>query len=411
MPARTNYGIDFDKQSISDTDVRGKKILLRCDFNIPLDRDTGAVTDDGRIIAALPTIRYLLDQGAAVIACSHLGRPGGVLSPEFSLKVVGERLTELLGKPVKISRDAIGEDSRRLAASLQPGEIMLLENLRFYPGEELNDPEFARALAALADVFVEDAFGSVHRAHASIEGVSHFLPAVAGFLLEQELRHIGGALENPKPPFIAILGGSKVSDKIGVIDNLLDKADTLIIGGGMAYTFLKARDGSIGSSLCENDRLQYARDMLVKAQRLGVRLLLPVDSLVAQRPDNSLNPDVVNSYNIPDDMMALDIGPKAANEFVSVIKDAGTVIWNGPMGIFELPKYSNGTRMVAIAMTDPHIVSIVGGGDSAAAIRQFGLEGRVTHVSTGGGATLEFLEGRELPGVACLLDKPGRAEV
>ncbi|MDR2615846.1 MAG: phosphoglycerate kinase [Oscillospiraceae bacterium] len=379
--------------------------MLRCDFNIPLDRDTGAVTDDGRIIAALPTIRYLLDQGAAVVACSHLGRPEGRHGAEFSLKVVGERLTELLGKPVKMAGDVVGEDARRLAASLQPGEIMLLENLRFDPGEETNDKEFARALSSLADVFVEDAFGSVHRAHASIEGVSHFLPAVAGFLLEKELRHIGGALMNPKPPFIAILGGSKVSDKIGVIDNLLDKANTLIIGGGMAYTFLKARDGSIGSSLCENDRLGYARDMIVKAQRLGVRLMLPVDSLVAERPDNALDPDVVNSYNIPDGMMGLDIGPKAANEFVSVIKDAGTVIWNGPMGIFELPKYSNGTRMVAIALTDPHIVSIVGGGDSAAAVRQFGLEGRVTHVSTGGGATLEFLEGRELPGVFCLLDK------
>jgi 3-phosphoglycerate kinase len=400
-----NYGIDFGKLSISDMDVRGKKILLRCDFNIPLDRDTGAVTDDGRIIAALPTIRYLLDQGAAVVACSHLGRPDGKRSGEFSLKVVGERLTELLGKRVKTSLDVVGEDTRRLAAALLPGEIMLLENLRFDPGEEANDPEFARALASLADIFVEDAFGSVHRAHASIEGVASHLPAVAGFLLERELRHIGGALMNPKPPFIAVIGGSKVSDKIGVIDNLLEKADTLIIGGGMAYTFIKARDGNVGSSLCENDRLVYARDMFVKAQRLGVRLLLPVDSLVAARPDNALDPSVVNSYDIPDGMMGLDIGPKAANEFVSVIKDAGTVIWNGPMGIFELPKYSNGTRMVAIAMTDPHIVSVVGGGDSAAAVRQFGLEGRVTHVSTGGGATLEFLEGKELPGIACLLDK------
>jgi 3-phosphoglycerate kinase len=400
-----NYGIDFGKLSISDMDVRGKKVLLRCDFNIPLDRDTGAVTDDGRIIAALPTIRYLLDQGAAVVACSHLGRPDGKRSGDFSLKVVGERLTELLGKRVKTSLDVVGEDTRRLAGALLPGEIMLLENLRFDPGEEANDPEFARALASLADIFVEDAFGSVHRAHASIEGVARYLPAVAGFLLEKELRHIGGALMNPKPPFIAIIGGSKVSDKIGVIDNLLEKADTLIIGGGMAYTFIKARDGSIGSSLCENDRLGYARDMLVKAQRLGVRLMLPVDSLVAARPDNALDPGVVNSYNIPEGMMGLDIGPKAANEFVSVIKDAGTVIWNGPMGIFELPKYSNGTRMVAIAMTDPHIVSVVGGGDSAAAVRQFGLEGRVTHVSTGGGATLEFLEGKELPGIVCLLDR------
>ncbi|MDR0862381.1 MAG: phosphoglycerate kinase [Oscillospiraceae bacterium] len=395
--------MQYNKKSISDIEVKGKKILLRCDFNIPLD-PTGAITDDGRIISALPTIRYLLDQGAAVIACSHLGRPKGERSDEFSLKVVGERLTELLGKPVKMARDVIGEDARRLAAELKWGEIMLLENLRFHAEEEENDPEFARQLASLADIFVEDAFGSVHRAHASIEGVSHYLPAVAGFLLEKELYHIGKALADPKTPFVAILGGSKVSDKLGVIVNLLDKADTLLLGGGMAYTFIKARGGSIGSSICDDDRLQYARDVIEKAQKLGVRLVLPSDSLIAAETTENAEPQVVSSYDIPDGMMGIDIGPKAANEFVSIIKDAGTVIWNGPMGMFELPKFSNGSRMVAMAMTDPRIVSIVGGGDSAAAVRQFGLEGRVTHVSTGGGATLEFLEGKVLPGIDCLLD-------
>ncbi|MDR0906870.1 MAG: phosphoglycerate kinase [Oscillospiraceae bacterium] len=394
-----------DKKSISDINVRDKKILLRCDFNIPLDKDTGAITDDGRIISALPTIRYLLDQGAAVIACSHLGRPGGKRSSEFSLRVVGDRLTELLGKPVKVAMDVIGEDARRLAGALKPGEIMLLENLRFHPEEEENDPEFARELASLADIFVEDAFGSVHRAHASIEGVSHFLPAVAGFLLEKELFHIGGALLNPKPPFVAVLGGSKVSDKLGLIENLLERADTLIIGGGMAYTFIKARGGDIGASICEEDKLEYVRAVTVKAEKLGKRLLLPADSFIADSPEDTNPPEVVLSFNIPEGKMGLDIGPKAANEFVSIIKDAGTVIWNGPMGLYENQKYSNGTRMVAIAMTDPHIISIVGGGDSAAATRSFGLEGRVTHVSTGGGATLEFLEGRALPGIECLLDK------
>jgi len=397
--------MNFRKMSISDIDVRDKKVLLRCDFNIPLDRETRAITDDGRIISALPTIRYLLDQGAAVIACSHLGRPKGKRSSEFSLRVVGDRLTELLGKPVKVALDVIGEDAHHLAADLRPGEIMLLENLRFHEEEEANDPEFARELASLADIFVEDAFGAVHRAHASIEGVSHFLPSYAGFLLEKELFHIGGALINPRKPFVAVLGGSKVSDKLGVIENLLECADTLIIGGGMAYTFIKARGGDIGDSLCEPDKLDYAMEVTRKAQKLGKKLVLPVDSLIASGVEDKNPPEVTLSYNIPDGKMGLDIGPKAANEFVSIIKDAGTVIWNGPMGLFENPTYSNGTRMVAIAMTDPNIVSIIGGGDSAAAVRSFGLEGRVTHVSTGGGATLEFLEGRALPGIECLLDK------
>ena len=394
----------FQKKSILDINVRDKKVLLRCDFNIPLDKSTRTISDDGRIISALPTIRYLLDQGAAVIACSHLGRPKGKRSGEFSLRVVSDRLTELLGKPVKFALDVVGEDAHSLASELQPGEIMLLENLRFHDEEEANDAEFARSLADMADVFVQDAFGSVHRAHASIEGVSHYLPAVAGFLLEKELHHIGGALLNPKKPFVAVLGGSKVSDKLGVIKNLLDCADTLIIGGGMAYTFIKARGGDIGDSLCEADKLEYVMEVTKQAQRMGKKLLLPTDSLVANGLEDN-RPEVMNSYSIPEGKIGLDIGPKAANEIVSIIKDAGTVIWNGPMGMFERSVYSNGTRMVAMALTDPNIVSIIGGGDSAAAIRSYGLEGRVTHVSTGGGATLEFLEGRELPGIACLLDR------
>ena len=395
----------FKKKSILDVNMRDKRVLLRCDFNIPIDKETRTISDDGRIISALPTIRYLLDQGAAIIACSHLGRPNGKRSGEFSLRVVSDRLTELLGKPVKFAMDVIGEDAHALAADLKPGEIMLLENLRFHAEEEANDADFARALASYADVFVQDAFGSVHRAHASIEGVSHFLPAIAGFLLETELHNIGDALRTPVKPFVAVLGGSKVSDKLGVIENLLDRADTLIIGGGMAYTFIKARGGDIGDSLCEPDKLDYVMQVTKKAQKLGKKLLLPVDSLVAGGVDDNSPPEVVLSYDIPDGKMGLDIGPKAANEFVSVIKDAGTVIWNGPMGLFERAAYSNGTRMVAMALTDPNIVSIIGGGDSAAAIRSYGLEGRVTHVSTGGGATLEFLEGRELPGIKCLLSR------
>jgi len=395
----------FKKKSILDVNMRDKRVLLRCDFNIPIDKETRTISDDGRIISALPTIRYLLDQGASIIACSHLGRPNGKRSGEFSLRVVSDRLTELLGKPVKFAMDVIGEDAHALAADLKPGEIMLLENLRFHAEEEANDPDFARELASYADVFVQDAFGSVHRAHASIEGVSHYLPAIAGFLLETELHNIGDALRTPAKPFVAVLGGSKVSDKLGVIENLLDRADTLIIGGGMAYTFIKARGGDIGDSLCEPDKLEYVMQVTKKAQKLGKKLLLPVDSLVAGGIDDNSPPEVVLSYDIPDGKMGLDIGPKAANEFVSVIKDAGTVIWNGPMGLFERSAYSNGTRMIAMALTDPNIVSIIGGGDSAAAIRSYGLEGRVTHVSTGGGATLEFLEGRELPGIKCLLSR------
>jgi 3-phosphoglycerate kinase len=392
-----------DKKSVSDINVRDKRILLRCDFNVPLDGDTGAITDDGRIVSALPTIRYLLDQGAAVVACSHLGRPKGKPSPEFSLRVVGERLMELLGKPVKVAEDVIGEDARRLAGALKPGEIMLLENLRFHAEEEANDPAFARELASLADIFVEDAFGSVHRAHASTVGVTEYLPAVSGLLVEAELRYIGGAIENPRRPLVAILGGKKISDKLGVIKNLLSLADTLIIGGGMRYTFEKARGGKIGASLCEDDRLDYALEMLALAEKNGVKLLLPEDTVAARNFDSE--PIICPSGEVPDGFEGLDIGPAATARFVAELKTAGTVIWNGPLGVFEVDKFAAGTRAVAEALADSDVLSIIGGGDSAAAVKKFGLSDKMSFISTGGGATLEFLEGKALPGIECLLDK------
>ncbi len=397
--------MNYNKKSVKDIDVKGKKILLRCDFNVPLDKNTGAITDDGRITSSLPTITYLLSRGAAVIVCSHLGRPDGQWNPKLSLKVAADRLSTLLGKPVIMSKDVIGEDAQRLSAALRPGEIMLLENLRFHKEEEKNDPAFAKALAGMADIFVDDAFGTAHRAHASTEGVSHYLPAVGGFLIDAELTQIGGALDSPKRPFIAILGGSKVSDKLGVIVNLLDKVDALLIGGGMAFTFIKACGGSIGKSICEDDKLDYTLDVLNKAKNRGVRILLPVDAVAADKFSNDAETLVVDSTAIPDGMMGLDIGPESAKTFADEIHKAGTVIWNGPMGVFEFPKFAEGTHTVAIALAKSNAISIVGGGDSAAAIRQYGLYDQITHVSTGGGATLEFLEGKELPGIACLLDK------
>lgn len=397
--------MNCNKKSITDIDVSGKKILLRCDFNVPLDKDTGVITDDGRIVSTLPTINYLLNNGAAVIACSHLGRPKGEWNPKMALGVVAIRLSELLKKPVKMSKDVIGEDAKSLSSSLQPGEIMLLENLRFHKEEEKNDPVFAKTLADMADIYVNDAFGAAHRAHASTEGVSHFLPAVSGLLISKELDHIGGALNNPKRPLIAILGGSKISDKLDVIIHLLGKVDALLIGGGMAFTFIKASGGMIGNSLCEEDKLDYALDVLSRAKKLGVRILLPVDAIAGAEFSNDTEPVEVDSTGIPDGMMGLDIGPQTSIAFAEEIKKAATVIWNGPMGVFEFPKFSQGTYAVAAALADSDAISIVGGGDSAAAIRKFGFEDRVTHVSTGGGATLEFLEGKELPGIACLLDK------
>jgi len=395
---------DYNKKSVTDIDVSGKKVLLRCDFNVPLDKQTKKITDEGRIIAALPTINYLIDKGAAVIACSHFGRPKGEFNPDFSLAPVAENLSKHLGKPVKMAKDVIGPDATKLAAELQPGEVMLLENTRFHKEEEKNDPEFAKKLADMADIFVSDAFGSVHRAHASTEGVSHYLPAVSGFLLKSELDNIGGAIADPKRPLIAILGGAKVSDKLGVIGNLLKKADAILIGGGMAYTFFKAKGGTIGNSLCEDGEIDSVEKMMKEAEQRGVKLLLPSDSVAATEFSNDAESIIVGSGAIPGGMMALDIGPRAIAEFTREIAAAGTIVWNGPMGVFEFPKFAEGTRKVAFAVAESKAISVIGGGDSAAAVRQFGLEDRITHISTGGGASLEFMEGKILPGIACLMD-------
>ena len=397
--------MDFNKKSITDIDVSGKKILLRCDFNVPMDKEKGIITDDGRIKATLPTINYLLQHGAAVIACSHLGRPKGEWKPELSLVPVSIRLSELLAKPVKMAKDVIGEDAKKLAAELKSGEIMLLENLRYHTQEEKNDPEFAKELASMAQLYVTDSFGTAHRAHASTEGVSHYLPSACGFLVAKELEHLNNALNNPVRPFTAILGGSKVSDKMGVINNLLDKTDNILIGGGMAYTFIKAQGGNIGKSLCEDDRLDYAREMIEKAKNNGVNLLLPCDSIAASEFSAQAEPVTVDSMSIDENLMGLDIGPKSAQQYVQIIKSSGTVVWNGPMGVFEFDNFAGGTKAVAQALADSNCISIIGGGDSAAAIRKFGCEDNVTHVCTGGGASLEFLEGKILPGIACIEDK------
>ena len=396
--------MNYNKKNVTQVDVKGKKVLLRCDFNVPQDKATGAITDDKRIRAALPTVQYLLDNGAAVIACSHLGKPKGEWKRALTLAPVAERLGELLGREVIFAADIVGEDARAKAAALQPGQIMLLENLRFDPREEKNNPEFAKELADMAELYVSDAFGTVHRAHASTAGVAAYLPAVSGFLIGKELEIMGKALEDPARPFVAILGGAKVSDKIAVIENLLNKADTIIIGGGMAYTFIKAMGYNVGTSLLEADKVEYAADMIRKAGEKGVMLVLPVDTTVADKfaPDAaSLTVDV---QNIPDGWMGLDIGGATMNLFETAIKTAGTVVWNGPMGVFEFEKFAAGTRAVARAVAESGAVSIVGGGDSAAAVEQLGFADAITHISTGGGASLEFLEGKELPGVACLLD-------
>ena len=397
--------MNYNKKTVRDIDVKGKKVLCRCDFNVPQDKATGAITDDKRIAAALPTLNYLLNQGAAVIACSHLGKPKGEWKESLTLAPVARRLSELLGREVIFARDVVGEDACAKAAALQPGQIMLLENLRFEPGEEKNDPAFAKKLADLAEVYVSDAFGTVHRAHASTAGVAAYLPAVSGLLIEKELEIMGGALANPRRPLVAILGGAKVSSKIGVINNLLDIADTIIIGGGMAYTFIKALGGSVGTSLLEEDRLDYCREMMDKAKAKGVKFLLPVDTLCAAEFSADAKPELVDTMAIPDDRMGMDIGPKTIALFSDAVKDAGTVIWNGPMGVFEFPAFAEGTRALAKALADTDAITIVGGGDSAAAVAQLGYADKMTHISTGGGASLEFLEGKELPGVACLLDK------
>ena len=398
--------MNYDKKTIRDIDVSGKKILLRCDFNVPHDKTTGIIHDDTRIVSTLPTIRYLLEHNAAVILLSHMGRPHGQWKKELSLFSARDHLEKLLGIPVPLTQDVLGPDTKEKCAALQPGQVVLVENLRFRLEEEQNDPDFSRELASLADLFVFDAFGAAHRAHASTEGVSHYLPSVAGLLVEKELQFMGAALEAPKRPLVAILGGAKVADKIGVIKNLLQKADTILIGGGMSYTFLAAQGRPIGTSLLDADHVDYARQMLDQASQMGVNLLLPLDNLAAKEFSPDAAPVLVDAQNFPEDLMGMDIGPKTIQLFTDAIRGAGTVIWNGPMGVFEFPAFAQGTRAVAAAMAQQaDAVTIVGGGDSASAVEQTGLAHQLSHISTGGGASLEVLEGLVLPGIACLADK------
>lgn len=392
----------MNKKTVRDIEIQGKRVLVRVDFNVPLK--DGVITDDTRIKAALPTIKYLTDQGGKVILASHLGRPKGEVKEEFRLNPAAARLSELLGKDVVKVNDCIGEEPKAAAAKMQPGDVLLLENVRFYAEETKNNPEFAKQLAELADVYVNDAFGTAHRAHASTAGVAQYLPAVAGLLMEKELEMLGGALENPKRPFVAIIGGAKVSDKIGVIENLLAKVNTLIIGGGMANTFLKAQGYNVGRSLLEEDKVNLAKELLEKAKSAGVDLLLPIDAVVAPSLEASAG-QAVDVDAVPGDQMILDIGPKTAEKFAEVLKNAGTVVWNGPMGVFEVDAFAKGTEAVAKALASSDAVSIVGGGDSAAAVKKTGAADKMSHISTGGGASLEFLEGKELPGVTALLDK------
>lgn len=433
----------LNKKSVTDINVTGKKVLVRCDFNVPMK--DGVITSDKRIVGALPTIKYLLDNGAAVILCSHMGKPHNVFNdkiklnkkekakiealPEnerdaataeliekakkdvkkLTLAPVAARISELLGKDVIMAKDVVGEDAKAKAAALKPGDVMLLENVRFHAEEEKNDPEFAKQLASLAEIYVNDAFGTAHRAHASTAGVADYLPAVCGFLIQKEIDVMGKALDDPDRPFVAILGGAKVADKLTVIENLLGKVDTLIIGGGMAYTFLAAQGKSIGTSLFDDTKLDYCKEMLAKAEKNGVKLLLPVDTVVAKAfpdpIDAAIDVKTVSSDCIPADMMGLDIGEKTRELFADAIKNAKTVVWNGPMGVFENPTLAAGTIAVAKALADSGATTIVGGGDSAAAVEQLGFADKITHISTGGGASLEFLEGKELPGIACLNNK------
>jgi phosphoglycerate kinase len=395
----------LNKKTIEDIDVAGKKVLVRCDFNVPLK--DGEITNDKRIVAALPTIKYLVAQGAKVILCSHLGRPKGEYKPEFSLAPVAKRLTEYLGQDVKLAEDenVVGDNAKKMAAELKDGEVMLLENVRFRKEETKNEENFSKELASLAEVFVNDAFGTAHRAHCSTTGVAAYLPAVCGYLIQKEITFMGGALANPKRPLVAILGGAKVSDKIGVITNLLDKCDTLIVGGGMAYTFMKALGHHIGTSLLEEDQVENAGQMMKDAEAKGVKFLIPVDNKVGKEYDEHTEAMIVNSDEIPDGWMGLDIGPKTQVLFADAIKGASTVIWNGPMGVSEWDNFAAGTIAVAKAVADSGAISIVGGGDSVAAVTKLGFSDKMSHISTGGGASLEFLEGKELPGIAALMDK------
>ena len=393
----------LNKRTLEDIDVAGKRVFVRCDFNVPLK--DGKITSDKRIVASLPTIQYLLSHGAKVILSSHLGRPKGAVDPQFSLAPVAARLSELLGQPVKMASDVVGESAMALADALQSGEAMLIENVRFEPGETKNDPELSKKFASMADIFVNDAFGSAHRAHSSTTGIADYIPAVCGYLIQKEIEFIGGALENPKRPLVAILGGAKVSDKIGVITNLLDKVDTLIVGGGMAYTFFAAQGHSVGTSICEEDKIDLAKGLLASAAEKGVKFLLPVDNRVGKEYKEDTEYQDVNSDDIPDGWMGLDIGPKTRELFAGAIKGAGTVIWNGPMGVSEWDNFALGTIAVATAVAESGAISIIGGGDSAAAVQKLGFADKMTHISTGGGASLEFLEGKQLPGIVALGEK------
>ncbi len=393
----------LNKKTIEDIEVKGKRVLVRCDFNVPLK--DGVITNDKRIVASLPTIKYLLDNGAKVILCSHLGRPKGEVVPEFSLKPVAARLSELLGIEVKMACDVVGDCANKLAAELKEGEVLLLENVRYEKGETKNDPELSKKFADLADIFVNDAFGSAHRAHSSTTGVADYIPAVGGYLINKEIEFIGGALEAPKRPLVAILGGAKVADKIGVITNLIDKVDTLIIGGGMAYTFMKCLGYNIGTSLLDEENVETAKEMMAKAEAKGVKFLIPVDNRVGKEYDENTENMLVDSDNIPDGWMGLDIGPKTEKLFADALVDAGTVIWNGPMGVSEWENFASGTIAVATAVANSGAISVIGGGDSVAAVTKLGFADKMSHISTGGGASLEFLEGKELPGIAALNDK------
>lgn len=394
----------LNKKTVEDIDVKGKRVLVRCDFNVPFDAE-GNISDPKRINEALKTIKYLVDNEAKVILCSHLGRPKGEFNMKYSLAPVAAYLSKVLGKEVKMASDVIGESAKSIAASLENGEVELIENVRFHKEEEKNDPAFAKELASLAEIYVNDAFGTAHRAHASTAGVADYLPAVCGYLIQKEITIMGGALSDPKRPFVAILGGAKVSDKIGVITNLIDKVDTLIIGGGMAYTFMNALGYSIGTSICETDKIELAKDIMAKAKEKGVNFLIPQDNVVAKEYKADSEFMKVDSDNIPDGWMGLDIGEKSAQIFADAIKNAGTVVWNGPMGVSEWPNFANGTIAVAKAVAESDAISIIGGGDSAAAVEKLGFADKMTHISTGGGASLEFLEGKVLPGIACLNEK------
>lgn len=396
----------MNKKNVKDIDVKGKRVLVRCDFNVPLD-ENGKITDNTRIVAALPTIKYLMDNGAKVILCSHLGRPKGEVNPKYTLKPVAEELDRLLGKEVKFANDITGESAKAVTSSLSDGEVALLENVRYDAREEKNDDTLAEELAKLSDgIYVNDAFGTAHRAHSSTEGIAHHVnEAVAGFLMEKEIKFLNGTLEHPEKPFVAILGGAKVSDKIGVIENLLDKVDKILIGGGMAYTFVKATGGMIGDSLCEEDKIEEAKNIMKKANDAGVKIVLPEDTRVTTEFSNDTPDKIVDTDKIPEGYQGLDIGPRTSEKFANELQGANTILWNGPLGVCEFDKYCIGTEKVAKAIAQTNATSIVGGGDSVAAIKKLGLEEKFTHISTGGGASLELLEGKDLPGLVCLTDK------